>query len=47
VALGVAARHVHSHVGMISMTDVEDCVKLVVEVVKRLDKKTVEGFTQD
>ncbi len=46
IALGVAARHVHSHVGLFSMADAENCVRLVIEVVKRLDEKTVEGFTK-
>lgn len=45
VALGVPARHVHSHAGFFSMADAENCVRLVVNVVKRLDKKTVDGFT--
>ena len=46
IALGVAARHVHSHVGLFSMIDAENCVRLVVEVTKQLDAKTVEGFTR-
>jgi hypothetical protein len=28
------------------MTDAENCVKLLIEVVKKLDKKTVAGFTE-
>ena len=47
LTLGVPVRHVHSNVGMFSMTDAEDCVRLIVEVAKRLDKKTVDGFTED
>jgi putative aminopeptidase FrvX len=46
VVLGVPARHIHSHVGLFSMADAENCVKLIVEVLKRLDKETVEGFTR-
>lgn len=46
VVIGVPTRHIHSHVGLFSMTDAENCVKLVVEVVKKLDKKTVAGFTE-
>jgi len=46
ITLGVPARHVHSHAGFFSMADAENCVRLVVEVVKELDKKTVEGFTR-
>jgi endoglucanase len=46
VVIGVPTRHIHSHVGLFSMTDAENCVKLLIEVVKKLDKKTVAGFTE-
>jgi len=46
VVIGVPTRHIHSHVGLFSMTDAENCVKLVVEIVKKLDKKTVAGLTE-
>lgn len=46
IAIGVPARHIHSHVGLFSMKDAENCVRLIVEVVKQLDRKTVEGFTK-
>lgn len=45
IVLSVPTRHIHSHVGLFSMNDLDNCVKLVVEAVKRLDKKTVDGFT--
>jgi putative aminopeptidase FrvX len=45
VVLTVPTRHIHSHVGIISLDDVDNAVRLLVEVVKRLDKKTVESFT--
>ncbi len=45
VVISVPTRHIHSHVGILSMDDVENAVKLVVELVKRLDKKVVDGFT--
>jgi endoglucanase len=45
IVIGVPTRHIHSHVGVFSMVDLENCVKLVLELVKRLDKKTVDGFT--
>ena len=44
VVLGVPTRHIHSHNSIIQRKDFENTVKLVVEVVKRLDKKTVEGL---
>ncbi|GAF91195.1 unnamed protein product, partial [marine sediment metagenome] len=46
VVVGVPTRHIHSHVGVASLTDMDRCVKLVVEVVKRLDAKTVSSFTK-
>jgi endoglucanase len=46
VVLGVATRHIHSHVGMLSLEDIEYCIKLVIEVIKRLDLKTVTSFTE-
>lgn len=46
VVLGVPTRHIHSHVGLCSMKDIEDTTRLVIEVIKKLDKKTVAGFTE-
>ena len=46
VVFGVPARHVHSHVGLFSIADAENCVRLVIEMIKHLDKATVEGFTE-
>ena len=43
--ISVPTRHIHSHVGLLSLEDVENSIKLTIELVKRLDKKTVENFT--
>ena len=45
VVISVPTRHIHSHVGLLSLEDVENAIKLVIELVKRLDKETVESFT--
>lgn len=45
IVVGVPTRHIHSHVGILSFEDVENATKLTLELVKRLDKKTVSGFT--
>jgi putative aminopeptidase FrvX len=45
VVLTVPTRHIHSHVGLLSLKDTENAIRLVVELMKRLDAKTVEGFT--
>ena len=44
--IGIPTRHIHSHHGMLDMSDVENAVELLVEVIKRLDKATVAGFTK-
>jgi len=45
IVIGVPTRHIHSHVGVFSINDLDNCVKLTIELVKRLDKKTVDSFT--
>jgi len=45
IVIGVSVRHIHAHVGMMSLKDVENTVRLLVEVVKKLDQRTVECFT--
>ncbi len=45
VVIGVPTRHIHSHVGYLSLKDTENAVRLVLEMVKRLDSATVAGFT--
>ncbi len=45
VVIGVPTRHIHSHIGLLSLEDVQNTVKLIIELVKRLNKETVESFT--
>jgi len=45
VVVTVPTRHIHSHVGLLSLKDTENAVRLVTELVKRLDSETVESFT--
>ena len=44
ISMGVPARYIHSHVSIIDQRDFEATVKLLVALVKRLDKKTVAGL---
>lgn len=37
IVIGVAARYIHSHVSMVSKKDVENAVKLIVEVIRKID----------
>ncbi|MDD1772746.1 MAG: M42 family metallopeptidase [Methanomassiliicoccales archaeon] len=46
IAIGVPVRHIHSHVGIFDMTDLDACSRLLVELVKALDRKTVESLTR-
>lgn len=43
--MGVATRYIHSHTGIIHKGDFENLVKLIVEVIKKLDKKTAGSLT--
>ncbi|NWF96803.1 MAG: M42 family metallopeptidase [Candidatus Thorarchaeota archaeon] len=44
--IGIPTRHIHSHHAMLDLDDVENAVQLLVEVIKRLDEKTVKSFTE-
>jgi len=44
IFLGVPARYIHSHAGIIHADDYDHTVKLLVEVVKKLDQRTVEDL---
>jgi len=45
LSMGVPARYIHSHVSIIDRRDFDATVKLLANVVKRLDTKTVENLT--
>jgi endoglucanase len=45
IVIGVSVRHIHAHAGMMSLKDVENTIRLLVEVVKALDRRTVESFS--
>ncbi len=45
IVIGVPTRHIHSHVGIAHISDIENTVKLILGVVKRLDREKVESFT--
>ncbi len=45
VVIGVPTRHIHSHVGLFDTADLKACMKLIVELAKALDRRTVDSFT--
>jgi endoglucanase len=44
--LGIPTRYIHSHNGMLDLSDVDAAVQLLVEVLQKLDEKTVKSFTE-
>ena len=46
IVIGIPTRHIHAHNSIIDLNDVENAIKLILELVKKLDKETVEGFTR-
>ncbi|MGB9593333.1 MAG: peptidase M28, partial [Anaerolineae bacterium] len=46
IVLGVAARHIHSHTGIIHRDDYDHLLALLVALVKRLDAETVRALIQ-
>ncbi len=45
IVISVPTRHIHSHVGLLSLEDTENAIRLTVELVKRFTKKVVSDFT--
>lgn len=46
VVIGVPARHIHSHQGIIKRDDYDATVRLVAELIRRLDADTVAGLRE-
>ena len=46
VVIGPPTRYIHSHNSMMCRKDYDSVVKLIVELVKKLDQKTVAGLTE-
>ncbi len=44
MVIGVPARYIHSHASMVSKQDIENCVKLLLEIVKNLDGKILKSI---
>ncbi|MFD3445360.1 M42 family metallopeptidase [Microbacteriaceae bacterium 4G12] len=47
LAITLAVRYIHSHSSILHRDDYENTVKLIVEVIKRLDAETVRSITFD
>lgn len=46
IYVGPPVRYIHSHNGILNRSDYDNTVRLLVEVTKKLDKKTVESLTE-
>jgi endoglucanase len=46
VVITVPTRHIHSHIGYLSLKDTENAIRLLVELLRRLDWETVKSFTE-
>ena len=47
ISFCIETRYIHSHTSIINYKDYENGVKLIVELIKRLDRKTVNEITYD
>ncbi len=47
LTITIATRYIHSHAAMLHRDDYENTVKLITEIIKRLDKDTVAKITFD
>jgi endoglucanase len=47
LSITIATRYIHSHAAMLHRDDYENAVKLITEVIKRLDEETVKTITYD
>lgn len=45
IVIGVPTRHIHSHIGAFDLADLDSCMRLVVELVKALDRRTVDSLS--
>jgi endoglucanase len=46
IVIGPPVRYIHSHNSILNRADYDNTVKLVTEVVKKLDRKTVQSLTE-
>jgi endoglucanase len=46
IVIGAPVRYIHSHNGILNRTDYDNTIKLVTEVIRKLDARTVKSFTE-
>ncbi|MFX1520390.1 MAG: M42 family metallopeptidase [Promethearchaeota archaeon] len=45
IVLGIPTRHIHSHVGMTAIADIERMINLLIELIKQTDTQVVNELT--
>jgi len=45
IVISIPTRHIHSHAGILSLSDLSNTIALTSKLVERMDKKTVDSFT--
>ncbi len=46
IVIGVPTRHIHSHAAILDVSDIDNAVRLVLALIKKLDDETIKGFIQ-
>ncbi|MGJ9382969.1 M42 family metallopeptidase [Salipaludibacillus sp. CF4.18] len=47
LSITIATRYIHTHAAILHRDDFENAVQLIVEVIKKMDRKTVDAITFD
>ena len=47
IVVGPPVRYIHTHNSILNRTDYDNTIKLLVEIVKKLNDRTVKSFTKD
>ena len=47
IMIGAPVRYIHSHNGILNRTDYDNTVKLISELIKKLDVRMVRSLTED
>ncbi|MEM2226129.1 MAG: M42 family metallopeptidase [Candidatus Bathyarchaeia archaeon] len=45
LVIGIPTRHIHSRASIMSLDDLENAIRFLIELIKRLDEPTVRSFT--
>ena len=44
--ISVPTRHIHSHSAILDLSDIDNAIRLMLAILKRLDEKTVQSFVK-